>query len=207
MSLSIAAYRQAGDTIDDADVDENADIEISKLGTRTLLRSIPATMFQRSGAGCVLTNNGVYGGVIMPDANDATLYIAFALPDEWESGDIVIVFTAESGDRLMEDGGRVLEALEHLVNVARAKGDRSVPRVTFQVEGQAPRETGGVVGQACAAVEEVKRSGEKFKLAPMDSRERRLVHQALAGHPDVETVSEGEGSNRKIVIRPKQRQD
>jgi spoIIIJ-associated protein len=39
-------------------------------------------------------------------------------------------------------------------------------------------------------------------LAPMSPFERRAVHMALTGRSDVETVSDGEGSMRHIVIKP-----
>lgn len=90
MSLSIAAYRQAGDQIEDADVDENANIQTAKLGTRTLYRSIPGTAFQRSGSSVALVNQGVFGGVTLPNANTGNLYASFPLPDEWTSGTIVL---------------------------------------------------------------------------------------------------------------------
>ena len=88
MSLSIAAYRQAGDTIEDADIDEDAGIEISKLATRTLYVSIPAPALMRSGAGVASGAEGVYGTVTLPDANTGILYGFFPLPDEWDSGTI-----------------------------------------------------------------------------------------------------------------------
>ena len=91
MSLSIAAYSQAGDLIEDDDVDENAEIEIAKLGTRTLIFSFPAPLFQKSGAGCVSGFLGVYGGAVMPDANATNLFISFPVPDEWVSGGNITV--------------------------------------------------------------------------------------------------------------------
>ena len=36
----------------------------------------------------------------------------------------------------------------------------------------------------------------------MNSYERRLVHTALAIHPDVTTESVGEGKERYVVIKP-----
>ncbi len=39
----------------------------------------------------------------------------------------------------------------------------------------------------------------------MEPADRRLVHQILTDDPDVETVSEGEGPWRKVVIKPKQK--
>lgn len=91
MSLSIAAYSQAGDLIEDADVDDNANIQISKLTTRTLSFSFPAVMSQKSGSGVISSFLGVYGGVVLPDANTGNLYMAFPLPDEWVSGGIITV--------------------------------------------------------------------------------------------------------------------
>ena len=74
-------------------------------------------------------------------------------------------------------------------------------------------ETGGywkqkeesVITQVHQAIEEVKRTGQLVRLQPMDSALRRMVHRALAESPDVETISEGEGSWRKVVLRPKKR--
>lgn len=35
----------------------------------------------------------------------------------------------------------------------------------------------------------------------LSSSERRVIHSALSGHPEIETVSEGEGSDRHLIIR------
>jgi spoIIIJ-associated protein len=39
----------------------------------------------------------------------------------------------------------------------------------------------------------------------MPAYERRIVHLALANHPDVITESIGQGESRKVVIRPKEK--
>jgi len=41
---------------------------------------------------------------------------------------------------------------------------------------------------------------------PMPPNERRIVHMALADHPQVATHSIGEGDDRRVVISPKQEQ-
>ena len=91
MALGISAYRQAGDQIEDADVDDNADIEIAKLSTRTLIFSFPAPLFQKSGTSVINSFLGVYGAVVLPDANDGDIYVSFPLPDEWVAGGNITV--------------------------------------------------------------------------------------------------------------------
>ncbi len=49
----------------------------------------------------------------------------------------------------------------------------------------------------------VKFSGEAQTVSNLIPSERRIVHLALSGNPDVTTESEGEGKERRLVIKPK----
>ena len=42
-----------------------------------------------------------------------------------------------------------------------------------------------------------------YAFSPMNSRERRVVHLALAGVEELRTESEGEGPARHLVVYPK----
>ena len=53
------------------------------------------------------------------------------------------------------------------------------------------------------AAQRGKKMKEPQKLRQMDPYERRLVHIALQDDPDVETESEGEGFEKRVVIRPR----
>ncbi|MBI2035364.1 MAG: hypothetical protein HYT12_01630 [Candidatus Liptonbacteria bacterium] len=53
---------------------------------------------------------------------------------------------------------------------------------------------------ARAAAKKVIATKEPIALPPMNSYERRLVHTALAVHPEVKTGSEGMGKERHVVI-------
>jgi spoIIIJ-associated protein len=55
---------------------------------------------------------------------------------------------------------------------------------------------------ARAAAERVQSSRQPFKLNPMSSRERRIVHLALQSFPGVRTESIGIGPQRQVVIHP-----
>ncbi|MCK4316868.1 MAG: single-stranded DNA-binding protein, partial [Anaerolineae bacterium] len=45
--------------------------------------------------------------------------------------------------------------------------------------------------------------GRTTVLEPMSPYERRIVHIALRGHPQVTTQSVGEGDRRKVTIIPR----
>lgn len=56
---------------------------------------------------------------------------------------------------------------------------------------------------ATKVAKDVARSKIATKLKPMNSFERRVIHEKLSEWRDVYTESEGEGENRAIVIKPK----
>ena len=55
---------------------------------------------------------------------------------------------------------------------------------------------------ARVAAERVQTSKQPFRLNPMSSRERRIVHLALKEMPGVRTESVGTGDERQVVIHP-----
>jgi predicted RNA-binding protein Jag len=107
------------------------------------------------------------------------------------------------GDRLAANGGKPLESFEYLFNLVSSGGDREKPWVTFHLQGFASTDETRVVDKAVFAAFQVRRTGKDFHLEPMAPGQRRAVHQALAHHPDVATSSEGEGSARHVVVKPK----
>ena len=55
---------------------------------------------------------------------------------------------------------------------------------------------------AKTTADEVALSKKEKALPPMSSFERRIIHLALAEREDVTTESEGEGEERKVIIKP-----
>ena len=82
---NISAYRLAGYSFTDNDFDSNAEIEKSKLGTRTLYRTFPATSMVTD---ATKTSQGVFSGLLMPDASTKKIYFVFQVPKEYVSGNI-----------------------------------------------------------------------------------------------------------------------
>ena len=84
MDLSISAWRQNGDQLIDSDISPDADIERSKLATRTLKLVIPAIMGHSDDSGTGPTNDTPYAGILFPDANQAGYAFQIPIPDNWE---------------------------------------------------------------------------------------------------------------------------
>jgi len=56
---------------------------------------------------------------------------------------------------------------------------------------------------ANSIADKVIREGQPQTLYNLKSSERRVIHTVLGDHPRVESVSEGEGVDRHLIIKPK----
>jgi spoIIIJ-associated protein len=108
-------------------------------------------------------------------------------------------------DRLLAFDGRALEALQFLATLIVGRRLGAPVAVQVDADGYWDKREQEILAQAKRGLDEVLSTGKPSRLAPMDSSMRRLVHRSLMSHPEVETSSEGEGSWRKIVIRPRKR--
>ena len=56
---------------------------------------------------------------------------------------------------------------------------------------------------ALDAAQRVETENEPQAIYNLKNSERRVIHVALTNHPSVETISEGEGENRHIIVKPR----
>ena len=98
--------------------------------------------------------------------------------------------------------GATLEALQEVTRAAvqRQVGGRAF--VNLDVEGYRARRREILERRARSAAAKVRRSGKAQALEPMPAFERKVVHDALTRFGGVETSSEGEEPNRRVVISP-----
>lgn len=112
--------------------------------------------------------------------------------------------TGESAARLAGRDGRTLGAIEVIAYTVLAKqAGRSDLRVRVDVGGFRKRQADTLARLAERLAVQVAKSGEAHELQPMPASERRVIHIALKEHPDVTTESVGEGSSRRLIIRPR----
>ncbi|WP_309571996.1 protein jag [Deinococcus sp.] len=121
-----------------------------------------------------------------------------------DSGDALEAdITGESAARLAGRDGRTLGAIEVLAYTVLAKQDgRGELRVRVDVGGFRKRQADTLTKLAERLAVQVAKSGESHEMQPMPASERRVIHIALKEHPDVMSESVGEGSSRRLIIRP-----
>lgn len=98
--------------------------------------------------------------------------------------------------------GQTIDAVQHLAQrtVANVVGEQR--RVVVDAAGYRERRQETVEGQADEAADRAVQLGEPVRLDAMTALERRLVHEHLRERGDVETHSEGEGNDRRLVVSP-----
>lgn len=118
-----------------------------------------------------------------------------------EAGDLpVIDIHGEDAGLLIGHRGETLRALQFLVNLSLGRGEGLSTAVALDVEGYRERRARQLSALANRAASRVVSSGGAFALDPMSPADRRIIHATLADYDGVETQSEGEGPDRRVVI-------
>lgn len=96
--------------------------------------------------------------------------------------------------------GETLAALQFMVNLLLGARTDLWARVIIDVDGYRLRRKEALTSLAARMAERVLAQRQPFPLEPMSAYDRRIVHMALAQHPQVMTESTGEGDQRRVVI-------
>jgi len=117
------------------------------------------------------------------------------------------VFPKEKAGLLIGKEGETLYALQYILGLVlgkRASSGKEVayPKIVLDIAGykkQQEEQLQAFVQSACGQVLE---TGLPMRLRPMNARERRIAHMVAAETKGVESESEGEGRERRVVIKP-----
>jgi len=103
---------------------------------------------------------------------------------------------------LLERGAEVLKAFEHLAFRALRLEPAYHEKIHVDSGGYRALRFEELKMTARVAAERVQSSRQPFRLNPMSSRERRIVHLALKDMAGIRTESIGVGEDRQVVIHP-----
>jgi spoIIIJ-associated protein len=129
-----------------------------------------------------------------------TLELMLEVEEMEPAGRLVLnIHTREAG-RLIGRDGHTLEDLQYLLNRILNRHDEGAANVIVDVEGYRQKEKQDFLGRVRELADQVRQTGQPFVLAPMNSFDRRLVHQAFAEDPEIVTQSEEGSARLKQII-------
>ncbi len=117
-------------------------------------------------------------------------------------GELPVTLNIEGEDLgvLIGRRGQALASLQYVVRLIVAEKMKVWIPINVDIAGYKKRRYESLQNLALRLAEQVKRSRRLIMLEPMPADERRIIHLALADHPDVTTQSMGEGDMRKVAI-------
>ena len=119
--------------------------------------------------------------------------------------DSVIMVDVQTGrdDLFTRGGADPLLALQHLLRVIlRHDLPESMVTISLNIGGFQQHQRARLATIAKDAVNQARATKMAVYLPPMSSYERRLIHLALVDEAGIVGESEGEGPDRRVVIKP-----
>lgn len=104
--------------------------------------------------------------------------------------------------QLIGKRGQTLNALENLVQLVANKHSGNFMIVKMDVENYREKRKVALEQLAERMADKARRSGEKVEFEPMNAYERKIIHNALSTHVDIDTYSVGADPHRHLVIEP-----
>jgi spoIIIJ-associated protein len=117
---------------------------------------------------------------------------------ETDAGLQLQIFSAES-DRLIGQDGSTLEDLQFLLNRILQSQNRNAPRVHVDVAHWRAMRDDQLRQRVRQIADTVRISGRPVKLEPMNSYDRRIVHNALKDDPEVMSFSPNDDARVKRI--------
>lgn len=125
--------------------------------------------------------------------------------DEYDGdeGELILDITGDDLAVLIGRHGRTLDSIQFLVSaIVRRKLGYRYP-VVVDVEGYKSRQRQKIESIAKSAANRAVSQDRDVPMRPMTPYERRIVHITLRDDVRVETESEGVGSERHVVVKPR----
>jgi spoIIIJ-associated protein len=131
--------------------------------------------------------------------------VSVAAVETEEGAEVLADLDGRDKEILLERGAEVLKAFEHLAFKALRLESVHHEKIHIDSGGYRALRFEELRMAARVAAERVQTSRQPFRLNPMSSRERRIVHLALKDMSGVRTESVGVGEERQVVIHPADR--
>jgi spoIIIJ-associated protein len=124
------------------------------------------------------------------------------------SGQIEINLTGTDRAYLITDNGETLLSLQYILGrmLRQHFPDLEDLHILIDSDGYMYRHENQLRRMAQNAVQRVRRERRRIKLPPLNPYDRRIIHIEVAMNRDMDSLSEGEGFFKKIVVQRKFRE-
>jgi spoIIIJ-associated protein len=126
-------------------------------------------------------------------------------PKAEEPNEVQLEIYGRDAGRIIGKKGQVLSALQYLTNRVVNRPGLDKRYVTVDAEGYRSRRDDTLATMARQLGKQAITEGKIITFEPMNPRDRRVIHLALAKFDGVVTKSEGEGEDRRVQIIPVRR--
>lgn len=117
---------------------------------------------------------------------------------------ITITLFSDNNSILIGKNGKNIQAFQNIIRQIVPNSINEKYKIIIDVENYKEKRLINIERLAKKIAREVKNTKVETKLDPMNSYERRIVHNVLTNNKFVYTESEGEEPNRYVVIKPKE---
>ncbi len=107
--------------------------------------------------------------------------------------------STDNNSLLIGRNAETLRSMQLLVSSALRNKGADVTRVNIDIADYKKQRAEKVAAQAKEWIEEVIRTGDS-KVVNLNAADRRVVHHVASDYPNVQTFSEGEGRDRRLII-------
>lgn len=121
-----------------------------------------------------------------------------------EAGTVWLDISGPEMGVLIGKQGRTLDSLQFMLSLMVNRRAEERTMIQVDVEGYRARREQTLKEMALRLARTAAEEQRRVFLDPMQPSERRIIHLALAEHPEVTTFSQGEEPMRKVVIVPRQ---
>ena len=119
-----------------------------------------------------------------------------------ENGRAIVAVVGSDLSPLVGPNGSTLDALQELTRLAVQQQTGVRSRLMLDVSGHRNQRRQQLTDLATTTAKTVVESGEPVRLSPMNPFERKVVHDAISNLSGVESESEGDEPQRRVVVHP-----
>ena len=116
-----------------------------------------------------------------------------------EGGNLKLQIYTEESRRLIGRDGETLDAIQFLLNRLLQAKDKDVEKVIVDCEHYRSMREDRIVQRVRELADRVRITGRSLQLEPMNSYERRIVHNAFKDDPDIATWSLSDSARIKQI--------